>query len=170
MKNHILSSLLLLLLALLLPFAFPLELKVQVVGWQQLKSEYGHLLMLEPGKRFEASLFKNRKGADGPKDGDGKGRQPLGHYDIGTFQLPEEWVNEMEVDQQNGNYLRKNVYTLDIFIPSGKNYLKKVCHQPQMRELGYNLKFKKIYKNYSTSLSFCPSPTQGGGAAIIKPN
>ena len=116
--NPILSSFFLLVFAFLLPLASPLELKVQVVGWP-----HSHLLPLAPGKRFEVKLFKNRKGAAGPLEGLPGGRKSLGHYDIGTFQLPEEWVNEMELDE-NGAFLRNNDYTLSVYKPSDGKCLK----------------------------------------------
>jgi hypothetical protein len=136
MNPLIMSYIFLLLLALLLPLAFSLELKVQVVGWQQL-SAYSHLLSLAPGKRFEVAFFKSQKDAavGGPavdSDDDGRGKQMLGHYEIGKFHLPTLWLNEMELGA-TGEFVRNNDYWLKIFTPGKQRPF------PRMMKVGSNL-------------------------------
>jgi hypothetical protein len=102
-------------LLLFLPssFAAPLKLKVQIVGWRQLPF-YKLVENLESGKRFLVTLSKK-----GSPTGIRR-TEAAGHYEIATFQLPEEWEREMvtnpaaAVNPPTGEFVRNNDFQLEV--------------------------------------------------------
>jgi hypothetical protein len=120
--------LLLLLLVFLLPVAFPLELNVQIVGWRQ-QEAYSHLLQLPPGKRFTVSLFWHSKNDVLPV-----GVHQTGPYDIATFELPEEYVMEMQ-QSLTGESVSNNDLSVNISTSSDGKWLTVGCDYNYCRDL-----------------------------------
>jgi hypothetical protein len=129
----------LLLFSLIFPFSFTneLELRIQIIGWRTVQS-LKQLEFCEPENRFSVSLGKQRNnGLEklAPKS--------TGHYDIVTFQLPEEWEKEM-TNGLAGEILDNNLFQLGVSVTT-----ERIIHHRVWEKYKFinNFNFMTVFKN-----------------------